>query len=458
MAVTKLWVVNDNLGRVIDYAKNPTKTHKPKYSKEDIQSLRDVLAYATDEEKTDKELYVTGIHCDKHNARADFIRVKKQFQKTDGVQAYHGYMSFAPDELTPDECHQIGIEFAQRMWGDKFQVVVTTHLNTKSLHNHFVVNSVSFVDGKRLHNEKAWFIFRRVADDICKEHGLGIIEKPETHIDSRFLQECDKKNMPTRYNLAKAAIDDAIAHSRTMGEFQRNLIKLGYYYDLSKNRKYWTIRPMGSKKSIRLYRLGEEYTNKRIQKRIEENTLKRNFQRNFQGYSPPPYNPHYDIRRVKGSLYNLYLYYCYRLGCFDKPEQKQPPHKLHYLIRQDLMKVEKYSQEARLLGKHHIDTTEQLLSFKESCEKETDALIEERKHLRNQERHKDISESERSEIKSKIASISKKLKELRTDISLCEDIVERSQEIERRTEQIRKDDEKLKTKEVRSHEQFQRRR
>ena len=458
MAVTKLWVVNDNLGRVIDYAKNPTKTHKPKYSKEDIQSLKDVLAYATDEEKTDKELYVTGIHCDKHNARADFVRVKRQFQKTDGIQAYHGYMSFKPNELTPDECHQIGIEFAQRMWGDKFQVIVTTHLNTKSLHNHFVVNSVSFVDGKRLHNEKAWFIFRKVADEICAEHNLSTLDNPERFRDPYFLTEQNKQGLPTRYNLARAAIDDAIAHSRTMGEFQRNLIKLGYNYDLSKNHKYWTVRPKGSKKSIRLYRLGEEYTNKRIRERVEENARKRNFLRNFQGYTPPPYNPHYDIRKVKGSLYNLYLYYCYRLGCFDKPEQRQPPHKLHYLIRQDLMKVEKYSQEARLLGKHHIDTTEQLLLFKESCEKEMDTLTKERKHLRNQERHKDIPESERSEIKSKIATISTRLTALRKDIALCEDIAERSQELDRRTEQIRSDDEKFKTKEVMSHEQFQRRR
>ena len=122
------------------------------------------------------------------------------------------------------------------------------------------------------------------------------------------------------------------------------------------------------------------------------------------------------------------------------------------------MKVEKYSQEARLLGKHHIDTTEQLLSFKESCEKEIESLSEERKHLRNQERHKGITESERSEIIGKIASISKRLKALRTDIALCEDIAERSHDVERRTEQIRKDDEKFRTKEVRSHEQFERRR
>ena len=457
MAVTKLWAIKYNLERVIDYATDAEKTVS--YSNEEWQALKDVLAYAKDEEKTEKQFFVSGIGCDPKQARNQFIYYKNHFSKPDGIQAYHGYQSFSEDEVTPEEAHQIGMEFAQKVWGDRFQVVVTTHLNTKCLHNHFVINSVSFVDGKRLQNqEKSWRYFRHISDEICREHGLGVIEKPETHIDSRYLQECDKQGLPTRYNLARAAIDDAIAHSRTMGEFQHNLTKLGYYYDMNKKHKYWTIRPMGSKKSIRLYRLGEDYTNRRIRERIEENARRRTFLRNFQGYTPPPFNPQYDIRRVKGSLYNLYLYYCYRLGCFDKPEQKQPPHKLHYLIRQDLMKVEKYSQEARLLGKHHIDTTEQLLSFKESCEKEIESLIEERKHLRIQERHKGITESERSEIKGKIASISKRLKALRTDIALCEDIAERSHDVERRTEQIRKDDEKFRTNEVRSHEQFERRR
>lgn len=379
MAVTRLWKVEDNLKRVLDYAKNPDKTEKTEYSVDELQSLKDVLAYAKDEEKTEKEFYVSGINCTPDFAREQFIKVKEMYNKTDGIQAYHGYMSFKPDEITPDLCHEIGIKFAERVWGDRFQVVVTTHLNSRCLHNHFVINSISLVDGKRLQNEeKSWRHFRHIADDICKEYELSVIEKPETHIDSRHLTAMDKAGMPTRYNLARAAVDDAIAHSRTLGEFQQHLRSMGYRYNLSPNRQYWTIIPSEDSKPIRLYRLGDEYTNKRIRERIEANARSRTFQRGFTGYTPPPYNPQYDIRRVKGSLYNLYLYYCYRLGYFDKPEERQSQHKLHYLLREDLMKVEKYSEEARLLGKHHIETTEQLVSYKESCEKEIEALTTER--------------------------------------------------------------------------------
>lgn len=456
MAVTKLWEVRNRLDRVIDYATNKSKTENPKYSEEELQALSDVLAYAKDEEKTEKQFFVRGINCSAKQARNEFVSVKRNYDKLDGIQAYHGYMSFKQDEVTPELAHQIGIAFASKVWGERFQIVVTTHLNSHCLHNHFVINSISFVDGKRLQNkEKAWFIFKQVADELCKEYGLSVIEKPERNRDPYYLTMQNKAGMPTRYNLARAAVDDAIAHSRTLGEFQQHLRSMGYRYNLSPNRQYWTIIPSEDSKPIRLYRLGDEYTNKRIRERIEANARNRTFQRGFTGYTPPPYNPQYDIRRVKGSLYNLYLYYCYRLGYFDKPEERQSQHKLHYLLREDLMKVEKYSEEARLLGKHHIETTEQLVSYKESCEKEIETLTTERKHLRNNERHKGITEVERSEIKDKISNISKRLGELRKEISLCEDIAARSQNIEKRVEHIQADDERqTKHKEEKSYEQF----
>ena len=456
MAVTKLWEVRNRLDHIIDYATNKTKTENPNYSEEELLALSDVLAYAKDEEKTEKQFFVTGINCSAQQARNEFVSVKRNYDKLDGVQAYHGYMSFKQDEVTPEFAHQIGIAFASKVWGERFQVVVTTHLNSRCLHNHFVINSISFVDGKRLQNkEKAWFIFRQVADELCKEYGLSVIEKPERNRDPYYLTMQNKAGMPTWYNLARAAVDEAIAHSRTLGEFQQHLRSMGYKYNLSPNRKYWTVTPNEDGRPIRLYRLGDEYTNRRIKERIQENARNRTFLKGFTGYTPPPYHPQYDIRKVKGSLYNLYLYYCYRLGYFDKPEERQTPHKLHYLLRKDLMKVEKYSQEARLLGKHHIETTGQLVSYKESCKKEMEALTTERKHLRNNERHKGISEVERSEIKDKISNISQRLGKLRKEISLCEDIAARSQDLEKSVEQIRTDDERMTNhKEEKTYEQL----
>lgn len=457
MAVTKLWKVSDNLDRVVDYVEDETKTRKPKYSYEEWQSLKDVLEYAKDEEKTEQQFYVSGINCNPDKAREQFVMVKEQYNKTGGIQAYHGYISFKnTDNISPDLAHQIGIEFANRVWGERFQIVVTTHLNTKCLHCHYVINSVSLVDGKRLQNrEKAWFYFRHIADEICKEHGLSVIENPDRNKEPDYVTLQDKQQtmkeqagIPTRRNLVRAAVDEAIENSRTMAEFKRYLSAMGYKYRISDNLKYWSVTADGWKQPVRLYRLGADYTNVRIQERIKENDLymsinAKPFQTAF--YVPKEYS---DIRKVKGSLYNLYLYYCYRLGYFNKPNEKQNLqnyNRLHHLLRDDLMKVDKYSQEAELLGKNRIETSEQLFSYKESLQKEIETLTDDRKHLRNKERRK-ISEVELAEVKSEISQISQRLAKLRKEISLCDDIAAHSHIIENNVEQIVADEEKQKIK------------
>ena len=103
MAVTKLWSVTERLGQVIDYATNPEKTSaniKREFSPEQYQALADVIAYAKDEEKTEREFYVEGINCNVAIARDQFITVKEQYQKTNGIQAYHGYLSFKETDIS----------------------------------------------------------------------------------------------------------------------------------------------------------------------------------------------------------------------------------------------------------------------------------------------------------------------------------------------------------------------
>ena len=131
MAVTKLWSVKSNLKQVIDYAINPEKTAADVYTEEQYQALADVLSYAKDEEKTERVLYVDAINCNVATARDQFITVKEQYQKTDGIQAYHGYLSFKEQNITPELAQKIGMEFANEIWGNRFQVVVTTHLKKK---------------------------------------------------------------------------------------------------------------------------------------------------------------------------------------------------------------------------------------------------------------------------------------------------------------------------------------
>ena len=211
MAVSKLWPVTVRLAAVLDYAANPEKTTKAKskYSNADYQALRDVVNYVKDGKKTEQELFCQGINCNPSTAREQFVTVKEQFDKPDGIQAYHGYLSFKETDITPELAQHIGMEFANSVWGKRHQVLVTTHLNTEHLHCHFVINSVSFVDGKRC-RETSWFKFYKEADRICEKYGISTIKEPERYHDAKHLTMKDKAGMPTRYNLARSALDEAI--------------------------------------------------------------------------------------------------------------------------------------------------------------------------------------------------------------------------------------------------------
>ena len=126
MATTKLWHISGNLRDVIDYAENPEKTCPIP----DLEDLANAARYVQRPEATADGQFVTGINCLAETAVQQMQLTKEQYHKTGGYIAWHGYQSFKPGEVTPEECHQIGVETAQHLWGDRFQVLVTTHLTS----------------------------------------------------------------------------------------------------------------------------------------------------------------------------------------------------------------------------------------------------------------------------------------------------------------------------------------
>lgn len=459
MAITKLWKVTYNLQRVLDYATDDTKTDinkHPKYSMKQYQALADVLAYAKDEEKTEHEYFVDGINCDVSFAREEFINTKMLFGKPDGIQAYHGYISFKEKEISPELAHKVGMEFARRVWGKRFQIVVTTHLNTRHLHCHYVINSVSFRDGKMLHgDEKAWIKFRHIADEVCQEYGLYYVPQPEYNKPtSYYYHKLEKEGMPTRYSIVRDVIDAAIEQSRSISEFKYHLEQMGYRYQFNYNRKYWTVIPKGYEKPIRLYKLGEEYTNEAIMRRLDENFQKlrlypfqeaRIVLRRF-----TPSEQEEKIKKV-GGLYGLYLHYCYKLGYFSK-EKKVSAAEINYIFREDWLRLDTISEQARLLGREHISTIEQLYSYRDKVDAEINTLIADRKLLRNKTKRK-IDDKELSEAKEQISNINGRLKTLRKERKLCDGIAERSGQMQSNLAIALAEEEKTLKKEVRSNEQ-----
>ena len=96
------------------------------------------LQYAENDKKTDEKLYVSAINCPVQRAYEHMMTTKIHYGKLGGNVAYHGYQSFKENEVTPEECHSIGVETAKKMWGDEYEIVVTTHLDKHHhLHNHF---------------------------------------------------------------------------------------------------------------------------------------------------------------------------------------------------------------------------------------------------------------------------------------------------------------------------------
>lgn len=453
MAVCEIWDVRGRLDHPIDYAENPEKTANPKYTEADLQAMVDVMEYATNKNKTEQRFFVTGVNCDPTTARDEMMITKAGWNDTSEIVCYHGFQSFKHGEVTPEQAHEVGVKLAERMWGDRFQVIVATHLNTDCLHNHFVVNSVSFADGMHYHDNKANLrLLRQRSDELCREYALSVIEHPNGRKKPYALYQAEKQGFPTRDNVARQAVDEAISKSFTLKDFDRLMAEMGYKCSFDPNRKYWTIIGRGWKRPKRLYKLGEDYTNERIMERIRENSYAVKFAR----FTEP--QKQIKVYRLKGSLSGarkigglrgLYLHYCYKLGILPKG-RKQNYAKLHYLLKDDLMKMDAITKEARLLCRCHIDTAEQLLLYQGSLESEKNELTEQRKGLYSLSRK--VSGEEKEAVKTQISDISKRLGEIRKEVRLCEGIAARSGTLKEKLQTVRADEQEIKRKELMKNE------
>ena len=438
MAVTKIWRVRGSVGKVIDYADNPEKTASG--SEDEISGLEEVLRYADDDVKTEKHFYTTGINCDREYATEEFQLVKDRFCKQGGIVAIHGYQSFE-ENITPEEAHEIGVQLAKELWGDRFQVIVASHLNTGHVHNHFVINSVSFMDGKRFHMcTERYLEMRDASDRLCKEHGLSVIKEPQGKRIPYNLYMREKNGDPVRYNVARQAIDYAVKRSLNMEEFKAELRTLGYGFQFDRNRKYWTVTVPGWQRPIRIHKLGPEYTKDRILERIYSNdeTVRADKYREAYQYRPNNYHLKRRIHKIntRTGLEKLYLRVCYEMGYLSK--YRQDPLKVSYIFRDELVRCDTYAKEARLLAENHVTTAEDLLRLKYSKESRISDLISNRDELRKMAK-RNIPENQKEELRNQIAELTEHIKGLRSDIKLIKDIEARSGQLEKKVNELDRD-------------------
>lgn len=465
MATTSIWRVKGWLGKVVIYAENPEKTANPKFyadrelTEQDGQQLTDVIRYAVNSEKTQEKgnedgtplhRFVSGINCSPATARDEMLAVKKRFGKKDGTVAYHGYQSFAPGEATPELAHEIGVKLATRLWGDRYQVIVATHLDKENhLHNHFVLNTVSFVDGIKYHRtRKDYHDMQTVSDALCREYGLSVIEHPQQGRGKQYGEwRAEQEQRPTWRGLIRSDIDEAIRQAMTERQFFDALRKKGYAMKLGKD---ISVRPPGKERFVRLMRnFGEDYSLDNIRRRILSQSRPER--------KKPEQKPETLRVRLIDSLKTarkltgfraLYVHYCYLLGIFPKNRPQQSKKRLHFLLREDLLKLDAITAETRLLVRNRIDTAEQLFSYRDEAQDKIAALTAERKQLYKLQRTAAVkSDSEKAaEVKAQIAALSKELAVLRKEVVLCNSIADRSGVIQEKIKAVR-EDEQIKGKE-----------
>lgn len=412
MAYTSIIPVR-RLDRAVEYIRDKTKTTKP-------ASLEEAVDNALNRDKTESVCFETGLSCLCETAFADMKENAQRWHKTDGVQGYHLVQSFAEGEVTPELAHQIGVELANQLLGGRYQAVVTTHLNTRHVHNHIVWCAVALDNGRKYHsNAKSYYTeVRARSDALCRQYGLSVIETERNQQSSQPYAEwqAGQTGQPTWRTAIRMDIDEAITMALTWRQFLAVLKQKGY--EVCMGRKYPTLRPPGKERFVRFKTLGKSYTPEAIRRRILY--PKRPF-------TPPTvwrgrlHGTHRKARKLTG-LRALYYRYLYELGALPRKPQRPS-----YAVRQDIRNLDKRIRQMEFLSRHGIDTLGQLDAYRQTQEQAVAGLLSERRQLHRAEPN--------DEIKARLEQITQDLKPLRRDIRLCRQIAEQSVQMRQRLKQ-----------------------
>lgn len=439
MAITKIKPIKVRLDHVIDYASNENKTENNNYGKVEYQDLHNAIEYIETDYKTEKKTYVSGINCNAENAYEQMKITKQIYNKEDGILAFHLIQSFDEDEnVTPELAHKIGIELCNELFADRFECVVATHLNTNHYHNHIIINSVSFRDGKKYYNNnKTYSAIRTTSDNLCKEYKLKVLDKNIgkkglINYDNYYKQYSSENNYK---NTAKKNIDFAIGQAFSFEDFKSIMKKLDYEVIFRSDKI--SVRHKDYKRNIRIERaFGENYSIENIKKRIiEEDATKIPF---IEAYklkcTSKKYKGTYkkSKKKAKGFI-ALYYHYCYLLKVF--PNKKNINKKIPASIRADIKLMEQYSEQAIFLNENKLDTKEDLIQYKEQISCNLEKKLSERESLWRY-RKLEYNPDNQMQICNKISILNSEIKELRKKIRFVEDIESRIPKIKENIKEI----------------------
>mgnify|MGYP000845737393 FL=1 len=435
MAYDKIIPIKGRLDHCVNYVLNPQKA-----------DLGRVLDYIGNTDKTitpdGSAILETAINCQLETAYQEMLATKRRWNKKGGVLGYHLIHSYAPGEVTPEQAHALGVEFARQLLGDRYEVVISTHLDHGHLHNHVLFNSVSCIDGKKYRdNFKAYFgDIRGTSNAVSHRHGLSVI-KPENKGKSYAEWDAHRKGKATVRNLIRQDIDAIIGQSFTYATFLAALRKNGYEIKAGPNVKHTAVKAPGGSRFIRLDSLGDGYSEDAIKHRLS--ATRSSPTPALPQQSIPPSRRKYFIRQKRPFKWKrkprgfraLYVYYLYLLGN-RKPKLKQKY--IPLAVRQEVTRLHRYQSQYRLLREYRIDTDDELAMLSGAFQSDIDALVEQRKRLYKEQRRGGDVSSEINTINTKLRQIRKNLKicgSIQADIPQIREHVQIVQQLERKEQQ-----------------------
>ena len=392
MAVTSMWPIHGRLDQVIDYIRNEDKTI----------------------EENDEMQFVTCLNCNMYDPKSSMLQTKKLFHDTSDILAFHGYQAFKPGEVSPEIAHEIGVKLAEKLFANQYETIVTTHLDKGHIHNHILINSTSFINGKRFCNtKKDGYKLRETSDQLCREYGLSVIEKSNSRN-----KKVDYNAKKTYMNDIKKDIDLLVQYSRTVQEFISNMHLKGYEFIRDSDDDY-ICHPYLSQ-PIPLSSLGEKYHMDSIKdtiiysRRPIEMVGKINSVTTLKNYY------HKYKRNQLFGLEKLYIQHFVIHKVLPKTPRKLSPE-----IRKELKKLDQYTLEIELLSHYKIKSIDELDAYQSINQKELDRLLYERKKCYYQRQH--TNNPEEKEKWSKLAKeFTPDIKKYREQVKACQRIRERS--------------------------------
>lgn len=404
MAVTKYKVIQKNLEAVINYAMNG--------------------------EKTEHGILVSALNCLPKTAYSQIMLTKKNFHKEEGRLGYHIIQSFNGNEVSPQKANEIGLELAESLWGDKYQVVVCTHTNKDNVHNHIVLNSVSFIDGSKYHNSNVEIaLLKETNDEICIKYGLSVLDTCKANKEKEIAQKriANYNRSSGKMELIKNDIDEAITQAKKYQDFIDILNDKGYYI----KRNGASISTPYYNRNIRLARaFGDEYTTENIKARIYHyNTeIKQDKKYKVKIYD----GVKIDAELLKKShFYRLYVHYLYLFG--------KLPAKIHYEERsaeyyKAIDKLEKTAEEIRFIGKNDIQNINDVNKIKNELTENINNLKESKEQLlKNYTKADDVA---KEQIQTEIENVTFDISKISKGIQTCRRIINNTERGEKKQKLI----------------------